>query len=174
MANYNEIVNLQEVSETNAMIEHNNLDVRTITMGISLLDCGAEHVDAFCDHIYNKITKKAEKLVETGEEISREYGIPIVHKRISVTPIAIAGASACHSSQDFVKVAETLDRAAKTCGVNFLGGFSAICQKGATTADELLMRAIPEALSKTEVVCSSVNVGSTKTGINMDAVRLMG
>lgn len=120
MANYNEIVNLQEVSETNAMIEHNNLDVRTITMGISLLDCGAEHVDAFCDHIYNKITKKAEKLVETGEEISREYGIPIVHKRISVTPIAIAGASACHSSQDFVKVAETLDRAAKTCGVNFL------------------------------------------------------
>lgn len=174
MANYNEIVNLQEVSETNAMIEHNNLDVRTITMGISLLDCGAEHVDAFCDHIYNKITKKAEKLVETGEEISREYGIPIVHKRISVTPIAIAGASVCHSSQDFVKVAETLDRAAKTCGVNFLGGFSAICQKGATTADELLMRAIPEALSKTEVVCSSVNVGSTKTGINMDAVRLMG
>lgn len=167
-------INSIEVIETNNMIEHNNLDVRTITMGIGLLDCGAEDADSFCDKIYEKICSKAKNLVETGEKISREYGVPIVNKRISVTPIAIAGAGACRSIEDFVKVAHTLDRAAKAVGVNFLGGFSSVCQKGMSEADELLMRAIPKALSETDIVCASVNLGSTKTGINMDAVRLMG
>lgn len=174
MANINDAVNVFEVEETNNMIEHNNLDVRTITMGISLLDCAAQDVDTFCDNIYKKITSKAKNLVKTGEEISKQYGVPIVNKRISVTPIALAGASACKTSEDYVKVAKTLDQAAKACHVNFLGGFSALCQKGMSHADELLMRAIPDALSQTELVCSSVNIGSTKTGINMDAVRLMG
>ncbi|MBE6004197.1 MAG: PFL family protein [Lachnospiraceae bacterium] len=174
MADFNYGVNAFEVNETNNMIEHNNLDVRTITMGIGLLDCAAQDVDTFCDNIYNKITTKARDLVKTGEEISREYGVPIVNKRISVTPIAIAGASACKSSDDFVKVAHTLDKAAKAVGVNFLGGFSSVCQKGMSPSDEMLIRAIPRALSETDIVCSSVNLGSTKTGINMDAVRLMG
>lgn len=167
-------INSMEVLETNKMIEHNNLDVRTITMGISLLDCGAEDVDSFCGKIYRKITTKAKDLVAAGEQISKEYGVPIVNKRISVTPIAIAGAGACRSIEDFVKVAHTLDRAAHTVGVNFLGGFSSVCQKGMTAADELLIRAIPQALSETEIVCASVNLGSTKTGINMDAACLMG
>ena len=174
MASSFDAVNVLEVAETNNMIEHNNLDVRTITMGISLLDCAAGDVDTFCDNIYKKITRYARDLVKTGEEISREYSVPIVNKRISVTPIAIAAGSACKSSADFVKVAHTLDKAAKAAGVNFLGGFSAICQKGMTPADEMLMRAIPQALAETDIVCSSVNLGSTKTGINMDAVRLMG
>ncbi|MDD6282003.1 PFL family protein [Oribacterium sp. HCP28S3_H8] len=174
MPNNNDLVNIQEVSETNNMIEHNNLDVRTITMGISLLDCAAGDADTFCDNIYRKITTLARDLVKTGEQISREYGVPIVNKRISVTPIAIAGASACHTTADFVKVAHTLDKAAKEVGVNFLGGFSALCQKGMTTADQNLMRSLPQALSETDIVCASVNLGSTKTGINMDAVKLMG
>ncbi len=167
-------INSLEVLETNNMIEHNNLDVRTITMGISLLDCSAPDVDTFCEKIYEKITRLAKDLVSTGEKISREYGIPIVNKRISVTPIAIAGAGACKSVDDFVKVAHTLDDAAAAVGVNFLGGFSAICQKGMSTADELLIRALPRALAETNIVCASVNLASTKTGINMDAVRLMG
>ena len=167
-------INQFEVFETNNMIEHDNLDVRTITMGISLLDCAAGDADTFCGNIYRKITDRAGRLVETGEKISREYGIPIVNKRISVTPIAIAAAGACRSTADFVRVAKTLDRAAQDVGVNFLGGFSALCQKNMTTSDELLIRSIPEALSETGIVCSSVNLGSTKTGINMDAVRLMG
>ncbi len=167
-------ISSNEVQETNNMIEHNNLDVRTITMGISLLDCAASDTETFCSNIYRKITDYARDLVSTGEKISREYGVPIVNKRISVTPIAIAGASACRSEEDFVAVAKTLDRAAKACGVNFLGGFSALCQKGMTPQDEMLMRSIPCALSETDIVCSSVNLGSTKTGINMDAVRLMG
>lgn len=167
-------INSLEILETNNMIEHNNLDVRTITMGISLLDCGAEDADSFCEKIYTKITTLAKDLVATGEKISREYGVPIVNKRISVTPIAIAGNSACKSIEDFVKVAHTLDKAAKQVEVNFLGGFSSICQKGMTKADELLMRAIPRSLAETDIVCASVNLGSTKTGINMDAVRLMG
>lgn len=168
------MINIYEVAETNMMIEHENLDVRTITMGISLLDCADGSVDTLCQNIKTKISKYAEKLVSTGEEISREYGIPIVNKRISITPAAIIGASACKKEEDYVKIAVALDEAAKQTGVNFLGGFSAIVSKGMTKSDELLIRSIPEALSKTERICSSINVGSTKTGINMDAVRLMG
>ena len=163
-----------EVNETNNMIEHDNLDVRTITMGISLLDCADPELERFCQKIYDRITLRAEHLVETGERISRAYGIPIVNKRVSVTPAALAAASCCRKPEDFVKVAKTLDRAAKAVGVNFLGGFSALCQKGMTEADRNLMLSIPEALTGTDVVCSSVNLASTKTGINMDAVRMMG
>jgi hypothetical protein len=168
------MINIYEVAETNMMIEHENLDVRTITMGISLLDCADSNVDSLCEKVRTKISRYAENLVKTGEEISREYGIPIVNKRISITPAAITGASACKTPEDFVKFAEALDSAAKQTGVNFLGGFSAIVSKGMTKSDELLIRSIPEALAKTERICSSINVGSTKTGINMDAVRLMG
>ena len=168
------MINIFEVIETNKMIEHENLDVRTITMGISLLDCADSNLDTLCDNIYRKISRLAKDLVKTGEDISREYGIPIVNKRISVTPIAIVGASACKTVDDFVKIAKTLDRAANALGVNFLGGYSAIVSKGMTRSDELLIRSIPKALAETDCVCSSVNVGSTKTGINMDAVRLMG
>ncbi|HIR76007.1 MAG TPA: PFL family protein, partial [Candidatus Choladousia intestinipullorum] len=151
-----------------------NLDVRTITLGISLLDCIDDDLDTLNEKIYRKITKTARNLVSTGEEIEKEYGIPIVNKRISVTPIALVGGSACKSADDFVKIAETLDRAAKEVGVNFLGGYSAVVSKGMTKADEFLIRSIPRALSQTERVCSSVNVGSTKCGIDMDAVRLIG
>ena len=168
------MINIFEVLETNKMIEHENLDVRTITMGISLLDCADSNLDSLCDNIYRKITRLAKDLVKTGEDISREYGVPIVNKRISITPLAIVGASACKSADDYVRVAKTLDRAACELGVNFLGGYSAIVSKGMTRSDELLIRSIPRALAETERVCSSVNVGSTKTGINMDAVRLMG
>ena len=168
------MINIYEVNETNQMIEKDNLDVRTITMGISLLDCITDDLDKLNRNIYEKITKKAEKLVATGEEISKEYGIPIVNKRISVTPIALVGGSACHTPEDFVTIAKTLDAAAKKVGVNFIGGYSALVSKGMTRAEELLIRSIPQALSSTELVCSSVNVGSTKTGLNMDAVRLMG
>ena len=163
-----------EVQETNKMIDNYNLDVRTITLGISLLDCITDDLDKLNDNIYNKIKSLAENLVETGEAISKEYGIPIVNKRISVTPIALVGGQACKTSDDYVTIAKTLDRVAKEVGVNFLGGYSALVNKGMTNAEELLIRSIPKALAETERVCSSVNVGSTKTGLNMDAVRLMG
>ena len=168
------MINIHEVLETNQMIEKENLDVRTITLGISLLDCADSDLEALNRKIYEKITAKAEKLVETGKKLEKEFGIPIVNKRISVTPIAMVGASACKTPEDFVTIAQTLDRAAKQVGVNFIGGFSALVCKGMTTADRLLIESIPQALAKTERVCSSINVGSTRTGINMDAVRLMG
>ena len=168
------MINMFEVNETNKMIEQENLDVRTITMGISLLDCIDSDLDKVNENIYKKITEYAKDLVETGNKIATEYGIPIVNKRISVTPIALVGGAACHTSQDFVTIAKTLDRAAKTVGVNFIGGYSALVSKGMTPAEELLIRSIPQALAETERVCSSVNVGSTKTGINMNAVKLMG
>lgn len=168
------MINIFEVNETNKMIEQENLDVRTITMGISLLDCIDSDLDRLNEKIYNKITTRAKDLVETGEKISMEFGIPIVNKRISITPIALIGGAACKTSEDFVTIAKTLDRAAKTVGVNFIGGYSALVSKGMTPAEELLIRSIPQALCETERVCSSVNVGSTKTGINMDAVKLMG
>ena len=163
-----------EVLETNHMVEQENLDVRTITMGISLLDCADTDLKTCCDKIYNKITTCAKDLVATGEEISREIGVPIVHKRISVTPVSLVGATCCHTTADYVQIARTLDKAAVAVGVNFLGGFSALVSKGMTPSDELLIRSIPEALASTDLVCSSVNVGSTKNGINMNAVRLMG
>lgn len=168
------MINIFEVNETNKMIEQENLDVRTITMGISLLDCIDSDLDTMNEKIYNKITTKAKDLVATGDEIAAEFGIPVVNKRVSVTPIALVGGAACHSTEDFVSVAKTLDKAAKTIGVNFIGGYSALFSKGMTPAEELLIRSIPQALAVTERVCSSVNVGSTKTGINMDAVKLMG
>ena len=168
------MININEVIETNAMIEKENLDVRTITLGISLLDCISDDLNTLCDNIYKKITTVARDLVKTGKEIEREYAIPIVNKRISVTPIALVGASACKTIDDYVLIAKTLDRAAKEVGVNFLGGFSALPAKGMTKSEELLIRAIPQALKETEHICSSVNLGSTKTGINMDAVALMG
>ena len=168
------MINIWEVNETNKMIEQENLDVRTITMGISLLDCIDSDLQRLNDKIYQKITSIAEKLVETGEEIERNYCIPIVNKRISVTPIALVGQAACKSPEDFVTIARTLDRAAKTVGVNFIGGYSALVSKGMTAGDENLICSIPKALAETERVCSSVNVGSTKTGIDMDAVKLMG
>lgn len=168
------MLNMFEVNETNNMIEHEKLDVRTITMGISLLDCCDSDLDALNEKIYNKITSYAKDLVATGEAISRDFGIPIVNKRISVTPIALVGGCACKRPEDFVTIAKTLDRAAKTVGVNFIGGYSALVSKGMTPAEENLIRSIPEALASTERVCSSINVGSTKTGLNMDAVKLMG
>ena len=168
------MINIFEVNETNKMIEQENLDVRTITMGISLLDCIDSDLDTMNEKIYNKITTKAKDLVATGDEIAAEFGIPVVNKRVSVTPIALVGGVACHSTEDFVSVAKTLDKAAKTIGVNFIGGYSALVSKGMTPAEELLIRSIPQALAVSERVCSSVNVGSTKTGINMDAVKLMG
>ena len=168
------MINIFEVNETNKMIEQENLDVRTITMGISLLDCIDSDLDTMNEKIYNKITTKAKDLVATGDEIAAEFGIPVVNKRVSVTPIALVGGVVCHSTEDFVSVAKTLDKAAKTIGVNFIGGYSALVSKGMTPAEELLIRSIPQALAVTERVCSSVNVGSTKTGINMDAVKLMG
>lgn len=168
------MINLREVVETNEMIEKENLDVRTITMGISLLDCIDSDVDRLCDRIYHKIYESAKDLVKTGEDISREFGVPIVNKRISITPIGLVGGAACKTKEDFVKIAKTLDRVAKDVGVNFIGGYSALVAKGMTPAEELLIRSIPMALSQTERIMSSVNVGSTKTGINMDAVKLMG
>lgn len=168
------MLNIMEVHETNHMIEQEKLDVRTITMGISLLDCACDDVDALCDNVYKKITTYAKDLVSTGEAIEREYGIPIVNKRISVTPISLVGARACKSTDDFVKVIHALDKAAAEVGVNFLGGYSALVSKSMTPAEELLIRSLPQALAETERVCASVNVGSTKTGINMDAVKLMG
>ena len=168
------MINISEVLETNKMILEENLDVRTITMGISLLDCADASLKKTCDNIYAKLMRLAKNLVKTGDEIGREFGVPIVNKRISITPAAIVGAACCKKPSDFVEIAKTLDRAAKKLGVNFIGGYSAVVSKGMTPADELLIRSIPEAMAKTEHICSSVNVGSTKTGIDMDAVRLMG
>jgi len=168
------LITLSEVQETNNMIQHENLDVRTITMGINLMDCMTDDVGKLCDNIYRKITTLAKDLVSVGNEIGLEYGVPIVNKRVSVTPIAIVGSSACKSKEDFIEIAKTLDKAAKTIGVNFIGGYSALVMKGMTQADRLLIESIPEALSVTDYVCSSISVGSSKVGINMDAVRLMG
>ncbi|MCI8659411.1 MAG: PFL family protein [Lachnospiraceae bacterium] len=168
------MLNLFEVIETNNMIEHERLDVRTITMGISLLDCCDSDIDTLNEKIYNKITTYAADLVSTGEAIARDFGVPIVNKRISVTPIGLVGGCACKSPEDFVTIARTLDKAAHKVGVNFIGGYSALVSKGMTTADENLIRSIPQALACTKRVCSSVNVGSTRTGLNMDGVRLMG
>ena len=168
------MINMFEVNETNKMIEQENLDVRTITLGISLLDCIDSDLEKVNQKVYEKITGLAKNLVQTGEDISKEYGVPIVNKRISVTPIALIGGAACKTPEDFVTLAKTLDKAAKEVGVNFIGGYSALVSKGMTKADELLIRSIPQALAETERVCSSVNLGSTKTGINMDAVKLMG
>lgn len=168
------MINILEVLETNKMVQEETLDVRTITMGINLLECADSDLDACCRKIYDKITLRARDLVSVGEEISREIGIPIVNKRVSVTPISLVGGSCCHTPADYVRIARTLDEAAKAVGVNFLGGYSAIVSKGMTRSDELLIRSIPEAMAATERICSSVNVGSTKTGINMDAVRLLG
>ena len=168
------MINIFEVNETNQMIERENLDVRTITMGISLLECCDSDLDALNEKIYRRITAQAKDLVATGEAIARDFGVPIVNKRISVTPIALIGGCACKKPEDFVTIAKTLDRAANDVGVNFIGGYSALVSKGMTQADENLIRSIPQALAATEKVCSSVNVGSTKTGLNMDAVRLMG
>ncbi|MBD5488892.1 MAG: PFL family protein [Lachnospiraceae bacterium] len=168
------MINIFEVAETNEMIEKENLDVRTITLGISLLDCIDADLKLVNEKIYHKIYDSAKDLVATGEYISDEYGIPIVNKRISVTPIALVGGAACKSPEDFVSIAHTLDKVAHEVGVNFIGGYSALVSKGMTAADEMLIRSIPKALSTTERVCSSINVGSTKTGIDMDAVKLMG
>ncbi len=166
------MLNRSDILETINMIDQQHLDIRTITMGISLLSCADPDPKAACRKIYDKITRCAEKLVRTGEEIEREFGIPIVNKRISVTPMALVAAAS--ETEDYVPFAAALDAAAKSTGVNFIGGFSALVQKGMTEADRKLIAAIPEALATTELVCSSVNVGSTKAGINMDAVALMG
>ncbi|MBQ4626176.1 MAG: PFL family protein [Clostridia bacterium] len=166
------MLNARDILETITMIQDEHLDVRTITMGISLLDCCHSDVDTMCQRVYDKITRYAKDLVKTGEQIEKEFGIPIINKRISVTPAAMILASC--EDKDAVKLAKTLERAAVTCGVNFLGGFSALVQKGFGPGDKELIEAIPEALSVTDHICSSVNIGSTKAGINMDAVAMMG
>lgn len=168
------MISSYEVLETNKMIDEERLDVRTITMGISLLDCIDSDLEKLNENIYNKITTKAKDLVKTGEDIEMKYGVPIVNKRISITPIALVGGAACKTEEDFISIAKTLDRAAKEVGVNFIGGYSALVSKGMTPAEEFMIRSIPQALATTERVCSSVNIGSTKTGINMDAVKLLG
>lgn len=168
------MININEVIETNKMIEHENLDVRTITLGISLFDCADSNLDELNRKIYEKITEKAKNLVAVGNKIQKEYGIPIVNKRISATPIALIGAAACKKAEDYVSIAKTLDKAAHAVGVNFIGGYSALVSKAMTESDRLLIESIPMALSQTERVCSSVNVGSTKTGIDMNAVKLLG
>lgn len=168
------MIDIHEVIETNTMIEQMNLDVRTITLGISLLDCIDSDLDVLNRNIYRKITETAKDLVSTGREIEKTFGIPIVNKRISVTPISLIGASACKKPEDYADIAETLDRAANVVGVNFIGGFTALVSKGMTVSDQNLIRSIPLALSRTQRVCSSVNVASTKTGIDMDAVKLLG
>ena len=166
------MLNARDILETITMIQDEHLDVRTITMGISLLDCCHSDVDVMCRKVYDKITRYAKNLVATGEQIEKEFGIPIINKRISVTPAAMILASC--DDKDAVKLAKTLEKAAVACGVNFLGGFSALVQKGFGPGDKELIEAIPEALSVTDHICSSVNIGSTKTGINMDAVAMMG
>ncbi len=166
------MIAIDDIIETNRMITEYKLDVRTITMGVSLIDCAHPNIEQFCRNIYDKITRAAEFLVSTGEDIEREYGIPIIHKRIAVTPIAIAAAAA--RTDSFVPVAETLDKAGKEVGVNFIGGFSALVEKGFTPSDKLLIASMPQAFAATDIVCGSVNIGSTKAGINMDAVREMG
>ena len=166
------MLNVADILETIGMIREENLDIRTITMGISLLDCVSEDANRLCDKVYDKITKTAEHLVSTGTSIEREYGIPIVNKRVSVTPVSLIGGAI--SPEGYLKLAHTLQRAAKTLGINFIGGYSALVHKGMTAGDKNLISVIPEALAETENVCSSVNVASTKAGINMDAIRLMG
>ena len=166
------MINQFEVLETKKMLDEENLDIRTITMGISLLDCIDSDINKTCDNIYDKITRTAKDLVKTGEDIEKDYGIPIINKRISVTPISIIGGAT--NGTDYVPIAKALDKAAKETGVNFIGGFSALVQKGYTKGDRILINSIPEALATTERVCSSVNIGSTKAGINMDAVKQMG
>ena len=166
------MLNQKDIFQTIDMIERRHLDIRTITMGISLRDCAHPDVNVCCDQIYDKITRRAENLVKVGEDIEKEFGIPIVNKRISVTPIALV-AESCRTDS-YVPFAETLDKAAKEVGVNFIGGFSALVQKGCTVGDRKLIESIPEALARTDRVCASVNVGSTKAGINMNAVKLMG
>lgn len=168
------MINRYEVEETNQMIEKENLDVRTITMGISLFECIDSNLDELNRKIYEKITTTAKNLVKVGNEIESEFAIPIVNKRISVTPISLIGGAACKTPDDFATIAKTLDEAAKKVGVNLIGGYSALVSKGMTKADELLIRSIPKALCSTDRVCSSVNLGSTRTGINMDGVKLMG
>ena len=168
------MINIFEVNETNKMIEKENLDVRTITIGISLLDCISPDLEMLKKNIYEKISRIAKNLVATGNEIEKEFGIPIVNKRISVTPIGLIGGAACKTPEDFAAIAMTLDAVAKEVGVNFIGGYTALVSKGMTKADEMLIRSIPQALAKTERVCSSVTLGSTRTGVDMDAVKLMG
>ena len=168
------MINSAEVLETNKMILEENLDVRTITMGVSLLDCADQSLRTTCANVEAKLMRLAKDLVKTGDEIGREFGVPIVNKRLAVTPIALVGAACCRRPADFVRLAKTLECVAKRLGVNFIGGYSAVVSKGMTPADERLIRSIPEAMAATERVCASVNVGSTKTGLDMDAVRLMG
>ena len=167
------MIERNDIAETLKMIEHDHLDIRTVTIGVSLLDCASSDAKIFADKIYDKITRTAERLVPVCAEIEKTYGIPIINKRVSITPIAIAGAS-LGKSEDFVLAAKALDKAAHTVGINFIGGYSALVQKGMTEGDRRSLLSIPQALAETEIVCSSVNVGSTKAGINMDAVKLMG
>ncbi len=166
------MININDILETINMIKEENLDIRTITMGISLYDCAGDDINVVCDKIYDKITRSAERLVPVGRELESELGIPIVNKRVSVTPISLVGGK--YSPDDYVKIAKTLDRAADTLGINFIGGYSALVQKGFTNNARNLIESIPEALTVTNKVCSSVNVASTKAGINMDAIALMG
>ena len=166
------MINTQDVLETIGMIREENLDIRTITMGISLWDCVSEDTDRLCQRIYDKITSRARNLVKTGEEIEKMYGIPIVNKRVSVTPVSLIGGNT--SPEGYIKIAQTLQRAANELGINFIGGFSALVQKGMTEGASRMISVIPEALTETQNVCSSVNVASTKAGINMDAIALMG
>ena len=160
--------NSSDILETINMIHSENLDIRTITMGISLFDCVSDDTERLCERIYDKITKRAEGLVKTGEDIEKKYGIPIINKRVAVTPVSLIGGGA--DPDGYVKIAKTLDRAAKALGINFIGGFSALTQKGMTLGAKNLLDAVPQALSQTDALCSSVNVASTKAGINMDAV----
>lgn len=166
------MLTVDNILETNSMIRNNKLDVRTITMGISLLGCTSSSGNKLCERIYDHITKEAQDLVKTGEDIEREYGIPIINKRISVTPVSIVADGS--DLEDYVLVAKALDKAAKEVGVNFIGGFSALVSKGYTKGDKRLIASIPEALASTDIVCSSVGIGSTKAGLNMDAVAQMG
>ena len=166
------MINTKDILETISMIHEENLDIRTITMGISLYDCVSEDENRLCEKIYDKITKSAKNLVSTGQDIEKKYGIPIVNKRVSVTPISLIGGAI--SPDGYIKIAKTLDRAATELGINFIGGFSALVQKGMTNGAKNMISVIPEALSETNFVCSSVNVASTKAGINMDAIQLMG
>ena len=166
------MITRNEILETNSMISEMNLDVRTITMGISLMDCADADIDKFNEKVYNKITTYAKDLVKVGDELAKEYGIPVVNKRISVTPVAIAAAGC--QTDSYVSIAKTLDRAAKAVGVNFIGGFSALVQKGYTESDRKLIASIPQALAETDMVCSSVNIGTSRNGLNMDAVKEMG
>lgn len=168
------MINIHEVFETHDMIEKENLDVRTITIGISLLDCAGGDLDETCGRIRAKILRYASRLKQTAEDISAEFGIPIVNKRISITPISMVVGSCCKTAEDYLQVARTLDETAREVGVNFLGGFSAVVSKGMTAAERLCIESLPRVLASTERICCSVNVGSTKTGIDMDAVRLMG